>query len=110
VRRMLPKPDAARKGSAMRWKVHSRQSLYASEWVNLELADVELPDGRHLAHHIVPMPRKSAVAAVVDQDPRGRDRPRPCRAGEALELGRDGAGLDRRALLGSSRAANHCRW
>jgi 8-oxo-dGTP pyrophosphatase MutT (NUDIX family) len=64
VSRMLPK------GSAMQWKVHRRQPLYTSEWVNLELADVELPDGRHLAHHILRMPRQSAVAAVVDQDRR----------------------------------------
>lgn|SRR5215207_2329051 len=29
----------------MQWKVRSRRQLYGSEWVNLELADVELPNG-----------------------------------------------------------------
>jgi 8-oxo-dGDP phosphatase len=51
----------------MRWKVHGQQELYASDWVNLELADVELPDGRRLVHHVLRMPRQSAVTAVVDR-------------------------------------------
>jgi 8-oxo-dGTP pyrophosphatase MutT (NUDIX family) len=53
---------------AMQWKVHGQRELYASDWVNLELADVELPDGRRLAHHVLRMPRQSAVTAVVDRD------------------------------------------
>src|SRR5262245_57017960 len=52
----------------MQWKVHGHQILYTSEWVTLELADVELPDGRRLDHHVVRMPRQSAVVAVVDAD------------------------------------------
>jgi 8-oxo-dGTP pyrophosphatase MutT (NUDIX family) len=50
----------------MQWKVHGHQILYTSEWVTLELANVELPDGRRLDHHVVRMPRQSAVVAVVD--------------------------------------------
>jgi 8-oxo-dGDP phosphatase len=50
----------------MQWKVRSRRQLYGSEWVNLELADVELPNGQRLSHHVLRMPRQSVVAAVVD--------------------------------------------
>ena len=51
----------------MQWKVRSRRQLYGSEWVNLELADVELPKGQRIAHHVLRMPRQSVVAAVVDR-------------------------------------------
>jgi 8-oxo-dGTP pyrophosphatase MutT (NUDIX family) len=54
----------------MRWKVHGQQTLYQSNWVNLELADVELPDGRHLDHHVLRMHRQSASAAVIDDQGR----------------------------------------
>jgi 8-oxo-dGDP phosphatase len=50
----------------MEWKVHGHQQLYASEWVNLEIADVELPDGQRLAHHVLRLPRTSVVIAMVD--------------------------------------------
>jgi 8-oxo-dGTP pyrophosphatase MutT (NUDIX family) len=50
----------------MEWKVHGHQRLYASEWVNLEIADVELPDGQRLAHHVLRLPRESVVVAMVD--------------------------------------------
>ena len=50
----------------MHWKVHGQQTLYTSEWVRLEIADVELPDGRRIAHHVVRMLRQSVVVAVVD--------------------------------------------
>ena len=50
----------------MRWKVHGQQVLYQSDWVNVELADVELPDGRHLDHHVIRMHRQSTSAAVID--------------------------------------------
>ena len=44
----------------------SRRQLYGSEGVNLELADVELPNGQRISHHVLRMPRQSVVAAVVD--------------------------------------------
>ena len=50
----------------MRWKVRGQQTLYQSEWMNLELADVELPDGRHLDHHVLRMQRQSVSAAILD--------------------------------------------
>ena len=51
----------------MRWRVHGERSLYASDWVNLRLADVELPDGQRFEHHVVRLP--AAVVAVVVRDP-----------------------------------------
>jgi 8-oxo-dGTP pyrophosphatase MutT (NUDIX family) len=54
----------------MRWKVHRQRTLYQSDWVNVEVADVELPDGRRLDHHVLRMHRQSASAAVIDDQGR----------------------------------------
>ena len=32
----------------MRWAVHSEKPLYTDPWLDIRIADVELPDGRHL--------------------------------------------------------------
>jgi 8-oxo-dGTP pyrophosphatase MutT (NUDIX family) len=50
----------------MRWKIHGRRQLYASEWVNVWLEDVELPDGQRLEHHVLRMPRQSVTVVAVD--------------------------------------------
>jgi 8-oxo-dGTP pyrophosphatase MutT (NUDIX family) len=52
----------------MRWTVHGRRELYESEWVNLWLEDVELPDGQRLQHHVLRMPRRSVTVVVLDED------------------------------------------
>jgi 8-oxo-dGTP pyrophosphatase MutT (NUDIX family) len=49
------------------WRVHGVQALYESDVVRVELADIELPDGRRLDHHVVRIP--FAIAAVVVRDP-----------------------------------------
>ena len=49
----------------MRWTVRSERSLYADQWLDLRLADVELPDGRHLEHRLFRM-TASAGAVVID--------------------------------------------
>jgi 8-oxo-dGTP pyrophosphatase MutT (NUDIX family) len=54
----------------MRWRVHSRRVIYESGWVNLYVDDVELPDGHHVAHHVLDMPRRSVGAIVVDHQGR----------------------------------------
>jgi 8-oxo-dGTP pyrophosphatase MutT (NUDIX family) len=54
----------------VRWTVHGRRAVYESGWVNVYLDDVELPDGSHLEHHVLEMPRHSVGAVVVDD----RDR------------------------------------
>jgi 8-oxo-dGTP pyrophosphatase MutT (NUDIX family) len=51
----------------MRWTVHGQRTLYSSEWLDLQLADVELPDGRRLEHHVVRFPRSSIMTVVVDE-------------------------------------------
>jgi 8-oxo-dGTP pyrophosphatase MutT (NUDIX family) len=37
----------------MQWRVHSEQALYADQWLDIRLADVELPDGRHIDHRVI---------------------------------------------------------
>jgi 8-oxo-dGTP pyrophosphatase MutT (NUDIX family) len=37
----------------MRWTVHGEKSLYEDEWLDIRLADVELPDGRRLEHRLI---------------------------------------------------------
>ena len=50
----------------MRWTVHGERSLYESEWVNLRLVDVELPDGDRFEHHVVRTPADAAGALIAD--------------------------------------------
>jgi hypothetical protein len=40
----------------MRWIVHSEKPLFNDPWLGIRLADVELPDGRHLEHRVIRMP------------------------------------------------------
>jgi 8-oxo-dGTP pyrophosphatase MutT (NUDIX family) len=39
--------------AGMRWEVHSEKPLYTDEWLDVRIADVELPDGRHLDHRLI---------------------------------------------------------
>ncbi|MGW5950531.1 NUDIX domain-containing protein, partial [Streptomyces celluloflavus] len=50
----------------MRWNNLSEQTVYANPWFRVNLADVELPDGRHLDHYLIRM-RPVAVATVVNE-------------------------------------------
>lgn len=47
------------------WVHRGESTLYASEWVSLHLADVVLPDGSQVDHHVVRMPRPAAGAVMV---------------------------------------------
>lgn len=49
----------------MRWKVHSEIPLYTDQWLDIRMADVELPDGRHLEHRVI-RTHPGAGAVVVD--------------------------------------------
>ena len=51
----------------MQWIVHGERALYQSEWVNLALVDVEIPDERRFDHHVIRVPR--AVAGAVIRRP-----------------------------------------
>jgi 8-oxo-dGTP pyrophosphatase MutT (NUDIX family) len=50
----------------MRWKVISERVLYSDDWLQLRMADVELPDGRHLDHR--KMHSSDGAYAVAVQD------------------------------------------
>jgi 8-oxo-dGTP pyrophosphatase MutT (NUDIX family) len=53
-----------------RWTVHGERSLYESDWINLRLADVELPDGDRYEHHLI-RARRPAVGTVIHDSTRG---------------------------------------
>src|SRR5579859_5262638 len=48
----------------MEWRVLSERPLYQDEWLDIRLADVELPDGRHLDHRTIRTPPGAGVVAV----------------------------------------------
>lgn len=62
---MPPDPETARGP----WLVRSEQSLYTDPWLDIRVADVELPDGRHLEHRLIRTP-PGAGAVVTDQHQR----------------------------------------
>lgn len=52
----------------MRWTVHGERSVYQSEWVNLALADIEIPGGPRFEHHVIRTPRKASGVVVHDPE------------------------------------------
>jgi len=52
----------------MRWTVHGERPIYESDWVTLALADVELPNGERVEHHLIRIPEKAAAAVVHDPE------------------------------------------
>ena len=50
----------------MRWTVHSEKPLYEDEWLDIRMADVELPDGRHLEHRVIRTPPGAGCVVVQD--------------------------------------------
>ncbi|WP_433359171.1 NUDIX hydrolase [Streptosporangium sp. CA-115845] len=53
----------------MRWQVHSEELLYTDQWLDIRVADVELPNGRHLDHRII-RTAPGAGAVVTDDEQR----------------------------------------
>jgi 8-oxo-dGTP pyrophosphatase MutT (NUDIX family) len=51
----------------MRWTVHSETSLYTDPWLDIRIADVELPDGRHLDHRLIRTPPGAGAVVTDDQ-------------------------------------------
>ena len=49
----------------MQWTVHGEEPLYVDEWLDIRLADVELPDGRRIGHRII-RTHPGAGAVVLD--------------------------------------------
>lgn len=51
----------------MEWKNLGERSVYENRWFKVNLADVELPDGRHLDHYLIRQ-RAVALTAAVNQE------------------------------------------
>jgi 8-oxo-dGTP pyrophosphatase MutT (NUDIX family) len=51
----------------MRWTVHSEKHLYEDEWLDIRLADVELPDGRHLDHRLIRTPPGAGCVMIRNE-------------------------------------------
>jgi 8-oxo-dGTP pyrophosphatase MutT (NUDIX family) len=49
----------------MRWTVHGERTLYSSPYLDLLLADVEVPDGPRFDHHLVRYPYPAVGVVVV---------------------------------------------
>ena len=52
----------------MRWTVHGSRSIYTSDWVGLDLVDVEVPGGDRFDHHVVRMAADASGTVVEDAD------------------------------------------
>ncbi|MEU5875007.1 NUDIX hydrolase [Glycomyces sp. NPDC047369] len=50
----------------MRWQVNSKRTLYRDQWVHLQTADIELPDGRHLDHRLIETGPGAGAVVVKD--------------------------------------------
>ena len=51
----------------MQWKNLSEHTVYENPWLGVNLADVELPDGRHLAHYLIRQRPVALATAVNDR-------------------------------------------
>ncbi|MFC5801453.1 NUDIX hydrolase [Streptomyces formicae] len=49
------------------WRNLGERTVYENRWVTVNMADVELPNGRHLDHTVIRL-RPVAVATVVNDD------------------------------------------
>ncbi len=47
------------------WRNRGESTVYSSEWVSVTLADVVMPDGTQVDHHVVRMPRPAAGTIMV---------------------------------------------
>jgi len=58
--------EAPARAADTRWVVHGTRNLYTSEWIRLDMADIELPDGQRYEHHTVWMPPAAMTALLND--------------------------------------------
>jgi 8-oxo-dGTP pyrophosphatase MutT (NUDIX family) len=49
----------------MRWTVHGERTLYTSPYLDLLMADVDVPDGARFEHHLVRYPYPAVGVVVV---------------------------------------------
>jgi 8-oxo-dGTP pyrophosphatase MutT (NUDIX family) len=50
------------------WKNLEEHTVYENPWLRVRLADVELPDGRHLDHYLIRQRPVALATAVNDRD------------------------------------------
>lgn len=50
----------------MRWTVHSEKPLFTDEWLDIRVADVELPGGRRVQHRLIRTPPGAGSVTVTD--------------------------------------------
>jgi 8-oxo-dGTP pyrophosphatase MutT (NUDIX family) len=50
------------------WKNLGERTVYENPWLRVNLADVELPDGRHLDHYLIRQRPVALATAVNEQD------------------------------------------
>ena len=51
-----------------RWLHRGERTIYDSDWVSLHVADVLMPDGTQVDHHVVRTPRPAAGTIVIGPD------------------------------------------
>lgn len=52
----------------MQWKNLGEHDVYSNRWFTVRLADVELPDGRHLDHYLIRQRPVALATAVNERD------------------------------------------
>jgi 8-oxo-dGTP pyrophosphatase MutT (NUDIX family) len=52
----------------MEWQNLGERPVYENRWFTVNLADVELPDGRHLDHDVIHQPDSALAAAINGAD------------------------------------------
>ena len=50
----------------MQWTNLGERTVYENQWLRVHLADIELPDGRHLDHYVIRL-RPVAMATAVNE-------------------------------------------
>lgn len=52
----------------MQWANLNEQTVYENRWFRVNLADVVIPDGRHLDHYLIRLRPVAAATAVNEAD------------------------------------------
>ncbi len=52
----------------MRWNVRSEKPLYRDDWLDIRLADVELPNRRHINHRLIRLAPGAGCVIFDDRD------------------------------------------
>jgi 8-oxo-dGTP pyrophosphatase MutT (NUDIX family) len=50
----------------MQWTVHGEKPLYQDEWLDIRIADVELPNGQRFGHRLIRTPPGAGCVVVRD--------------------------------------------